>query len=128
MNGTLKSSKPVDSHKKHVGRACLHCKKGHLACDISRPCRKCVNVGKGDSCIDVEHKPRGRPKTIVAPVLESATTEISKSATTETSESHEICRKECLVDEDQAEERAAPTSDVQKSLTSESKCNHQLHS
>ncbi|ORX92520.1 hypothetical protein K493DRAFT_303261 [Basidiobolus meristosporus CBS 931.73] len=47
--------------KKNVGRACVHCKKAHLACDESRPCKRCVHLGKS-FCIDVEHKRRGRPK------------------------------------------------------------------
>ncbi|KAK9721178.1 hypothetical protein K7432_003649 [Basidiobolus ranarum] len=47
--------------KKNVGRACVHCKKAHLACDESRPCKRCVHLGKS-FCVDVEHKRRGRPK------------------------------------------------------------------
>ncbi len=47
---------------KHVGIACTHCKKAHLACDNSRPCKRCTRLGKTD-CIDVEHKRRGRPRT-----------------------------------------------------------------
>lgn len=47
---------------KHVGRACIHCKKAHLACDNARPCKRCVHLGKHD-CVDVEHKRRGRPRS-----------------------------------------------------------------
>ena len=55
---------PKDKAKrhKHVGKACVHCKKAHLACDNERPCRRCVHLGKTD-CVDVEHKRRGRPRT-----------------------------------------------------------------
>lgn len=29
---------------------------------VSRPCKRCVHLGKSDSCIDIQHKKRGRPK------------------------------------------------------------------
>ncbi|UZJ53858.1 hypothetical protein CBS101457_003178 [Exobasidium rhododendri] len=48
--------------KSHVPSACLNCKRAHLACDVSRPCRRCINLGKTDTCIDVQHKKRGRPR------------------------------------------------------------------
>ncbi len=48
--------------KAHVPSACLNCKRAHLACDVGRPCRRCVNLGKSDTCIDVQHKKRGRPR------------------------------------------------------------------
>ncbi|KAI9297661.1 hypothetical protein K502DRAFT_363068 [Neoconidiobolus thromboides FSU 785] len=51
----------VKRHK-NVGRACTHCKKAHLACDESRPCKRCTHLGK-QNCVDVEHKRRGRPKS-----------------------------------------------------------------
>ncbi|KAG0226325.1 hypothetical protein BGW42_003760 [Actinomortierella wolfii] len=54
-------SKP---NKVHVPSACINCKKAHLACDISRPCKRCISVGKDDTCRDVEHKKRGRPKLV----------------------------------------------------------------
>ncbi|KAI9486910.1 MAG: ribose 5-phosphate isomerase A-domain-containing protein, partial [Benjaminiella poitrasii] len=46
----------------HVPTACIHCKKAHLACDLSRPCKRCYSLGKSDSCVDIRHKKRGRPK------------------------------------------------------------------
>ncbi|KAF9902883.1 hypothetical protein EC991_004395 [Linnemannia zychae] len=54
----------VKSTKAHVPSACINCKKAHLACDLSRPCKRCVSVGKDDTCRDVEHKKRGRPKLV----------------------------------------------------------------
>jgi hypothetical protein len=48
--------------KSHVSKACFNCKKAHLACDVSRPCRRCVNMGKEHICFDTAHKKRGRPK------------------------------------------------------------------
>ncbi|KAG1455679.1 hypothetical protein G6F46_008014 [Rhizopus delemar] len=45
-----------------VASACIHCKVAHLACDVSRPCKRCVSLNKADTCQDVLHKKRGRPK------------------------------------------------------------------
>ncbi|ORY94571.1 hypothetical protein BCR43DRAFT_494236 [Syncephalastrum racemosum] len=50
------------SNKSHVPTACINCKKAHLACDLSRPCKRCVSLGKIDTCYDIQHKKRGRPK------------------------------------------------------------------
>ncbi|KAI8880761.1 hypothetical protein K501DRAFT_335184 [Backusella circina FSU 941] len=48
--------------KPHVPTACINCKKAHLACDLSRPCQRCVSTDKSDTCHDIKHKKRGRPK------------------------------------------------------------------
>ncbi|KAJ2894503.1 uncharacterized protein MKZ38_007497 [Zalerion maritima] len=48
--------------KGHVASACVPCKKAHLRCDSQRPCGRCVNNGRKDACIDVQHKKRGRPR------------------------------------------------------------------
>ncbi|KAI8372920.1 uncharacterized protein BYT42DRAFT_578544 [Radiomyces spectabilis] len=48
--------------KSHVPSACINCKKAHLACDVARPCKRCVTLGKQDTCHDIKHKKRGRPK------------------------------------------------------------------
>ncbi|RUS23495.1 hypothetical protein BC938DRAFT_475048 [Jimgerdemannia flammicorona] len=50
------------ANKTHVPSACVNCKRAHLACDVSRPCKRCVSLGKTDSCVDIQHKKRGRPK------------------------------------------------------------------
>jgi hypothetical protein len=39
--------------KPNVSSACGPCKKAHLACDVARPCKRCVNMGKDDLCEDV---------------------------------------------------------------------------
>ncbi|KAI9024296.1 hypothetical protein CLU79DRAFT_746487 [Phycomyces nitens] len=49
-------------YKSHVPSACINCKKAHLACDVSRPCKRCVSLNKTDTCQDIKHKKRGRPK------------------------------------------------------------------
>ncbi|KAK4952822.1 hypothetical protein LTR66_013742 [Elasticomyces elasticus] len=48
--------------KAHVASACVNCKRAHLSCDVQRPCIRCVNSGKQDTCHDVQHKKRGRPR------------------------------------------------------------------
>ncbi|KAI9727007.1 MAG: hypothetical protein M1834_008589 [Cirrosporium novae-zelandiae] len=48
--------------KAHVASACVNCKRKHLRCEERRPCTRCVQVGKEDSCMDVQHKKRGRPR------------------------------------------------------------------
>jgi len=71
------------ARNKPVMKACVNCKRAHLACDNERPCRRyvadylffflsfqcpkkencsCITANKQDSCVDVEHKKRGRPK------------------------------------------------------------------
>ncbi|KAI8082977.1 uncharacterized protein BX664DRAFT_388095 [Halteromyces radiatus] len=58
----LSSCQRKKSIKPHVRTACVNCKKAHLACDAERPCKRCISVGKTDSCYDIQHKKRGRPK------------------------------------------------------------------
>ena len=65
--------------KAHVPSACVNCKRKHLACETKRPCNRCVQTGKEvsispnpagklgltskqSSCVDVQHKKRGRPR------------------------------------------------------------------
>ncbi|CAK4031394.1 hypothetical protein AC578_9363 [Lecanosticta acicola] len=56
------SSKGGRKSKAHVASACINCKRAHLSCDVNRPCGRCVASGKQDTCIDVQHKKRGRPR------------------------------------------------------------------
>ncbi|KAK3944905.1 hypothetical protein QBC46DRAFT_251088 [Diplogelasinospora grovesii] len=48
--------------KGHVASACVPCKRAHLRCDAQRPCSRCLSNGKEESCVDVQHKKRGRPR------------------------------------------------------------------
>ncbi|KAL7316584.1 hypothetical protein PS15m_005667 [Mucor circinelloides] len=59
MHHTQTKKRP---NKVHVSAACVNCKKAHLACDVSRPCNRCVTTDKADTCRDIQHKKRGRPK------------------------------------------------------------------
>ncbi|KAJ3408411.1 hypothetical protein HDV05_004985 [Chytridiales sp. JEL 0842] len=47
--------------KSYVHKACKNCKTSHVACDIGRPCQRCIRLDKADSCVDAERKKRGRP-------------------------------------------------------------------
>ncbi|KAH7414503.1 hypothetical protein DE146DRAFT_750647 [Phaeosphaeria sp. MPI-PUGE-AT-0046c] len=58
----LRPTKPARRTKAHVASACVNCKKAHLSCDVQRPCGRCVASGKQDTCKDVQHKKRGRPR------------------------------------------------------------------
>lgn len=40
----------------YVRRACSNCRLAHAACDNGRPCKRCVEMGKEDSCVDAERK------------------------------------------------------------------------
>ncbi|KAJ2509869.1 hypothetical protein H4217_008132 [Coemansia sp. RSA 1939] len=60
---TAKAPRNGRGAKPHVPSACTNCKKAHLACDLQRPCRRCVNSGKCSTCKDVQHKKRGRPRS-----------------------------------------------------------------
>ncbi|ORZ24232.1 hypothetical protein BCR42DRAFT_402489 [Absidia repens] len=75
---TTRSPLPAKrGHKLQVASACSNCKKAHLACDVSRPCKRCISLGKTDTCVDIEHKKRGRPKLL----NKKTTTETATSAT-----------------------------------------------
>lgn len=58
---TTEQQQQQQRRRSNVQCACSNCKKAHLACDTSRPCRRCVQSGKADSCVDVVPKKRGRP-------------------------------------------------------------------
>ncbi|KAK4508836.1 uncharacterized protein ATC70_013459 [Mucor velutinosus] len=79
MSSQQHDSTPSITKKKptkttHVPTACINCKKAHLACDLSRPCKRCSTLGKSDSCIDIKHKKRGRPKLTSIKKWQHATT------------------------------------------------------
>lgn len=52
--------------KANVSSACGPCKRAHLACDVARPCKRCVNMGKEDQCEDVPVSKLCRFRTITA--------------------------------------------------------------
>ncbi|CAI4210617.1 unnamed protein product [Parascedosporium putredinis] len=48
--------------KETLANRILTRRQAHLRCDAQRPCSRCLMNGKEDSCIDVQHKKRGRPR------------------------------------------------------------------
>ncbi|ORX40634.1 hypothetical protein BD324DRAFT_678080 [Kockovaella imperatae] len=44
--------------------ACTPCKRSHLACEASRPCGRCIKLGKTDDCEDAPQLKRGRPRKL----------------------------------------------------------------
>ncbi|KAI1760864.1 hypothetical protein GGR53DRAFT_60427 [Hypoxylon sp. FL1150] len=61
-NPPFTSPKSQRKTKGHVASACVPCKRAHLRCDAQRPCSRCLSNGKEESCVDVQHKKRGRPR------------------------------------------------------------------
>ncbi|SPJ74701.1 uncharacterized protein FTOL_04432 [Fusarium torulosum] len=61
-NQSMTSPKSQRKTKGHVASACVPCKRAHLRCDAQRPCSRCITNGKEESCVDVQHKKRGRPR------------------------------------------------------------------
>lgn len=51
---STKDAKPPEQHesRKKVKRACVYCKRSHMPCDISRPCKRCVKRGIAHLCKD----------------------------------------------------------------------------
>ncbi|KAL9647958.1 hypothetical protein ABK040_008226 [Willaertia magna] len=66
-NDTKSKRKDKSSRIKKRGnytkRACVNCRVAHAACDAGRPCKRCVQLGKGDSCRDAERK-RTKKRTL----------------------------------------------------------------
>jgi len=39
-----------------VKAACSNCRKKHQGCDNQRPCKRCINTGNEDTCVDIPHR------------------------------------------------------------------------
>lgn len=52
----------ANNSKQQIGRACNLCRLSHTACESTRPCRRCIAIGKAHLCADVEMRKRGRPR------------------------------------------------------------------
>lgn len=50
---TQTTPKQTRRAKAHVASACVNCKRKHLGCDSSRPCKRCVASGKEVSGVDL---------------------------------------------------------------------------
>ncbi|KAJ3088596.1 hypothetical protein HK102_008396, partial [Quaeritorhiza haematococci] len=63
LNGTnpagAKSSKTAgnkDCKRRKVGQACVACRKAHVSCDDTRPCKRCVKKNIAHLCVDAPKK------------------------------------------------------------------------
>jgi hypothetical protein len=58
-----KASTSKGVRKPYVKRACINCKNAHAACEPTRPCKRCINMGIAHECVDAERKkPNRRPR------------------------------------------------------------------
>lgn len=44
--------------RRQVQRACVNCRRSKTGCSHQRPCKRCVNLGIGDTCVDAPRKRR----------------------------------------------------------------------
>jgi len=56
--GAKKNAGEVRERRRQVQRACVNCRRSKTGCSHERPCRRCVNLGIGDSCVDAPRKRR----------------------------------------------------------------------
>jgi len=54
----VKTGENVGQKRMQVPKACSNCRKMHAGCDIARPCRRCIQNGLENSCMDVPRKKR----------------------------------------------------------------------
>ena len=65
-DGKTKGKSKSNKNKKrgsYTKRACINCRTAHAACDSGRPCKRCIQLGKADSCRDAERK-RTKKRTL----------------------------------------------------------------
>lgn len=58
----VKRKNAKGTRKPYTKRACTNCKNAHAACEPTRPCKRCVNMGIPHECIDAERKKPTRPR------------------------------------------------------------------
>jgi hypothetical protein len=57
----------IIKNRPNVKKACANCQKSHVACDVERPCRRCVFQGRAETCVDSEQKQKGRRRADMSP-------------------------------------------------------------
>jgi len=60
-----------DPDKKRVAKACVFCQRSHMSCDSGRPCKRCVDRGVPELCVDPIPKRRGRRRKFLDSVEEA---------------------------------------------------------
>jgi len=56
--------KSVAKKRKQVKKACVNCRKSHSACDVERPCRRCIETNQADNCFDIPRKNKAKKQKI----------------------------------------------------------------
>lgn len=51
-----KTHKRKQRRKKNTSVACIHCSRCHLSCDSNRPCKRCIDKGISETCVDAPRK------------------------------------------------------------------------
>jgi len=63
-----------EAEQVRIAYACNMCRISHAACESTRPCWRCVSMGKAHLCADVVLRKRGRPRKDLAKSPSSSTT------------------------------------------------------
>lgn len=78
-----KAHKGKPRRKKNTNVACIHCSRCHLSCDSNRPCRRCVDKGMSETCVDAPRKRHkyllGVPNNILPVTMQNDSTIISSN-------------------------------------------------
>jgi len=60
-----------NGEKRRVSKACVFCQRSHMSCDSGRPCKRCVDRGVPELCVDPIPKRRGRRRKFLDTVEEA---------------------------------------------------------
>ncbi|PRP77572.1 putative C6 transcription factor [Planoprotostelium fungivorum] len=60
---TIDSIKPSETLAQQRSSACLRCHRCHLSCNRARPCRRCIEQGVAEECVDKPIKPKQSPNS-----------------------------------------------------------------
>jgi hypothetical protein len=82
-----KKKQPIKKRKRTT-ISCQCCARQHLACDSQRPCNRCVNAGRGDSCKDGKRKRRGRKRKNPLPESDASDENADECSSSCTSTGH----------------------------------------
>ena len=66
--------------KRRTAVACVACHTAKAGCDSARPCRRCVRLGKGDSCVSRPHQRIGRPRRLSNSGVSATSTQSTESS------------------------------------------------
>jgi len=58
------TGKSATKKRKQVKKACANCRRSHSACDVERPCRRCIETNQADNCFDIPRKNKAKKQKI----------------------------------------------------------------